>query len=152
MSENLKMIIAVVAGIIVFVICCIKLFKGKTSKEKFIINAKEKGNYTTATLVDNKLRLGNDESGNASFKYDRMKCTYEYQVNGISYKKRITFQSPGMVSVKFPYTITVYYNPNRPSKCICKEEVQNKGFGCFATIVLAGLTIKIVYELLKLIG
>ncbi|WP_440526303.1 hypothetical protein, partial [Simiaoa sp.] len=43
-----------------------------------------------------------DESGNANFKNDRMKCTYEYKVNGISYKKKITFQSPGMVAVKFP--------------------------------------------------
>ena len=150
MSEDLKMIIAVVIGTIVLAIGYIRMcFKGKTSKEKFIETARKKGNYTTATLIDNKLRFGNDE--NPSFKYERMKCTYEYQVNGISYKKRITFQSPGMVSVKFPYTITVYYNPNRPSKGLTKEEAQNKEFSCFATIVLAVITIFVIYNLLKLI-
>lgn len=155
MNEEMRTIIALIAGAIVLVISYIKLFlKGRSYNQKFIDRAKAKGNYTTATLVDNKLKLGNDDSGNANFKNDRMKCTYEYIVNGTTYKKKLTFQSPGMVAVKFPYTVTVYYEPNNPSKSVCKEEAtqgKQRSTGCFGTIGLAALTFIIIYNLLKLI-
>lgn len=155
MSEEIRTTIALIVGAIVLVICYIKLFiKGRSHNQKFIENAKEKGNYTTGKLIDNKLRLGNDESGNANFKNDRMKCTYEYIVNGVSYKKKITFQSPGMVAVKFPYTVTVYYDTKNPANSVCKEEATQgaqRSKGCFSTIALAAIAFMIIYNLLKLI-
>lgn len=155
MGEEVRSAVALIAGAVVLVVCYIKLFlKGRSFNQKFVEKAKAQGNYTTATLIDNKLRLGNDESGNANFKNDRMKCTYEYTVHGVSYKKKITFQSPGMVAVKFPYTITVYYDPKNPSKSICKEEASQgsqRTTGCLGTIVLAAITFMVVYNLLKLV-
>lgn len=155
MSEEIRSGIALIAGAIVLVLCFIKLFlRGRSTNQKFIEKAKAQGNFTTATLIDNKLRLGNDESGNANFKNDRMKCTYEYKINGISYKKKITFQSPGMVAVKFPYTITVYYDPKNPSKSICKEEASQgsqRTSGCLGTIALTAITFIVIYNLLKLL-
>lgn len=155
MSEEVRSAIALMAGAIVLVLCYVKLFlKGRSFNQKFVEKAKAQGHFATATLIDNKLRLGNDESGNANFKNDRMKCTYEYKVNGVSYKKKITFQSPGMVAVKFPYTITVYYDPNNPSKSVCKEEVSQgsqRTAGCLGTIIFAALTFIVIYNLLKLL-
>lgn len=50
-----------------------------------------------------------------------MKCIYEYRVNGISYKKKLIFRSQGTVSIRYPYEITIYYNPRHPSRGVCKE-------------------------------
>ena len=78
MSEEIRSAIALIAGALVLAVCYIKIFlKGRSFNQKFMEKAKKQGCYTTATLIDNKLRLGNDESGNASFKNDRMKCTYD---------------------------------------------------------------------------
>lgn len=69
MSEEIRSAIALTAGAIVLILCYVKLFlKGRSFNQKFVEKAKAQGNFTTATLIDNKLRLGNDESGNANFK------------------------------------------------------------------------------------
>ena len=68
MNEEIRSTIALIAGAIVFVVCYIKLFlKGKSSRQRFIERAKEQGSFVTATLIDHKRRLGNDESGNSYF-------------------------------------------------------------------------------------
>ena len=155
MSEEIRSTIALIAGAIVFVVCYIKLFlKGKSLRQRFIERAKEQGSFTTATLIDHKRRLGNDESGNSYFQNDRLKCTYEYKVNGITYKKKLTFQSPGTVSIKFPYEVTVYYDPKNPAKSVCKEEASQgsqRSAGCLGTIVFAIVAFELIYNLLKLI-
>ena len=154
MSEEIRSTIALIVGAIVLVLCYVKLFlKGSSLNQNYIERAKAHGWFTTATLIDSKLRLGNDESGNAYFKNDRMKCTYEYRVNGIPYKKKIEFQSPGMVAVKFPYTITVYYDPKNPSKSVCREEASQgsqRTMGCLGTIVFSAIAFVIIYNLLNL--
>lgn len=152
MSENLKAVIAVGAGTIVLIICYIRLiFKGrsKSYKERFIERAKAEGNVAEATLVDTKLRLGNDESNNSYYKNDLMKATYQYTVRGKTYKKKLKFQSPGMVSVKYPYSVKVYYNEKNPAKGVCLEEAGSSG--CATTMLLTVLTIIAVYGLLKLV-
>mgnify|MGYP004675663621 FL=1 len=155
MNEEIRSTIALIAGAIVFVVCYIKLFlKGKSSRQRFIERAKEQGSFVTATLIDHKRRLGNDESGNSYFQNDRMKCTYEYKVNGITYKKKLTCQSPGLVSIKLPYEITVYYDPRNPAKSVCKEEASQgaqRSAGCLGTIIFAIVAFELAYNLLKLI-
>lgn len=155
MSEEIRSTIALIAGAIVFVACYVKIFLKESSfNQNFVEKSKAQGCFTTATLADNKIRLGNDESGNAYFKNDRMKCIYEYRVNGVSYKKKIVFQSPGMVAVKFPYTITVYYDSKNPAKSICKEEAGQgspRAERCLGIILFAAITGVIIYNLLKII-
>ena len=95
MGEEFRSVVALIVGAIVLVVCYIKLFlKGRSFNQRFVERAKAQGSFTTATLIDHKCRLGNDESGSSYFQNDRMKCTYEYKVNGTSYKKKMTFQSP----------------------------------------------------------
>lgn len=155
MGEEIRSNVALIVGAIVLVVCYIKLFlKGRSFNQRFVERAKAQGSFTTATLIEHKCRLGNDESGSSYFQNDRMKCTYEYKVNGTSYKKKMTFQSSGMVSIKFPYEITVYYDPKNPSKSVCQEEASQgsqRTAGCLGTIIFAVVAFEIAYNLLKLI-
>lgn len=117
-------------AVLIFVLCLLIMglwfynrFVNRPRKEKaFIEKAMKEGTYTNGVLVKNTLRLGNDEAGNSSFKNDKMSCVYEYSVNGVTYKKRIAFQSPGMVSVAFPYSIVIYYDGNNPKKCVWRNK------------------------------
>lgn len=154
MSEEIRGAIALVAGAIVLVLCYVKLFlRGRSFKQKFIEKAKAKGYFTKAALIDNKIRYGVSDSDNENFKNESMKCTYEYWVNGVSYKKKLTFHSPGLVAVKYPYSITVYYDPSNPSKSVCAEEASQgaqRTIGCLGMIVFAVITFIVIYNLLKL--
>jgi len=64
-----------------------RVIKSKTRKRSFLEKMKIKGNVVIANLVNTKLYFGNDESSNSYFKNDRIKCIYEYVINGISYKR-----------------------------------------------------------------
>lgn len=101
-----------------FIVACIYYFwyvKNPSRVEKFIENAKKKGNVVTATCVKTKFVPGSRES-EGIYKYDTKIVTYEYTVNGKKYKKKFSFQSPGCVSIDFPYTLTFYYSEKNPRK------------------------------------
>lgn len=88
MSEEAKEVIAVIAGVVVLIAGYIKLFFPEHShKNMFIKKAEAKGHYKTATLIDSIRICGNPEAKSSYNRYDRMKCIYEYRVNGVSYKK-----------------------------------------------------------------
>lgn len=93
--------------------------------------------------------IGNDESGNSYFKNDRYKIKYSYQVNGKTYYKKITFQSPGTVSTNYSYTIMVYYDKNNPKKAYTK--IEGKRGDVFFSIAVSLIIILVIYNLLKLI-
>lgn len=117
MSGEAKEVIAVIAGAAVLIAGYIKLFFPERShKYKFIKKAEAKEYYKTATLIDSIRICGNPEAKSSYNKYDRMKCIYEYKVNGVSYKKKLIFRSQGTVSIRYPYEITIYYNPRHPSR------------------------------------
>ena len=151
MSEEAKEVIAVIAGVVVLIAGYIKLFFPEHShKNMFIKKAEAKGHYKTATLIDSICICGNPEAKSSYNRYDRMKCIYEYRVNGVSYKKKLIFRSQGTVSIRYPYEITIYYDPRHPSRGACKEDVRPTA-GCLLTIIFAGITIKVIYELLNLL-
>lgn len=151
MGEETKEVIAVIAGVVVLLVGYIKLFFPERShKYKFIKKAEAKGHYKTATLIDSIRICGNLEAKSSYSRYDRMKCIYEYRVNGVSYKKKLIFRSQGTVSIRYPYEITIYHNPRHPSRGGVKKDVRPTA-GCFLTIVFAGITIRVIYELLNLL-
>lgn len=151
MTDNFKLGIAIVFGLIVFIYLFItKVLNNKNRINKFIEKCELEGTKTEATCVSTKLVLGNDESGNSYFKNDRYKVKYFYQVNGKTYYKKITFQSPGTVSTNYPYTIMVYYDKNNPKKAYTKIEGKRSG-GCFFSVAVSLIIILVIYNLLKLI-
>ena len=114
----------------------IKLFFPEHShKNMFIKKAEAKGHYKTATLIDSICICGNPEAKSSYNRYDRMK---------------LIFRSQGTVSIRYPYEITIYYDPRHPSRGVCKEDVRPTA-GCLLTIIFAGITIKVIYELLNLL-
>lgn len=154
MSGDTISIIALCAGAIILVAGYIRLFFNVPSRtQKFIEKAKEDGNYATATLVKSKLRHGTDDLGD-TFRHDRMKCIYEYQVDGVVYKKKLTFESPGLVSIRCPHTVTVYYNSKKPSKGICEGEgySHRSSAGCLWVVALSIIVFWLVYGLLKFVA
>ena len=155
MSEEKRMAISLIAGAIVFVLCFIKVFlKGRSRKQKLIDKAAAKGHYQTATLIDAISICGNPDANSSYYRHDRMKCIYEYKVNGVSYKKKLKFRSQGTISIRYPYVITVYYNPKHPARGVCKEEATpgaQQTAGCCGTIVYTALAIIVISNLLKLI-
>ena len=106
------------------------------SKKKFIKKAINDGCVAEGICVDSKLRLGNDDSGNGSFKNDTQIVKYEYIVNGNKYYKKVKFQSPGCVSAKFPYRVKIYYSKGNPRKSICNEESNKLRFFPFVIAII----------------
>lgn len=152
MTGNLKdgLVVAVFAAIMLA--GYIRLFfKRTTGKEKFIEKAKSAGHYTAGTIRKSKRSYGNDDSNNSYFRNDRIKVTYGYKVNGKEYQKRLLFQSPGCVSIDYPYEITVYFDPKNPAKAVCKEEISaDRSGGCLGTFLLDLIFCALLYHLLKI--
>lgn len=153
MDGRIRSTIAVILFIITIILGYIRLFfPVKTRKHKFIEKAEAQGNHTTGTCIKSKRIRGNDESSGSN-KHDRYKITYEYIVNGISYTKNVVFQCPG-ISPDYPYTITIYYNPNKPQKAVCKEDIDiglHRNLGCLWTFVIGVIVFQLAYHLLKLL-
>lgn len=145
----LRYVIPSIAVLIVFAIEYIKTFCSKD--DKFITKAKENGNYVTGNIIDRKFYYGNETSSSSRFRNHRIKVVYEYVVNGTSYKKKITFHSPGKVRIDYPNSVTVYYNPKNPSKGICKEEPAQSGGGRLVTIIIAIIVFNITKYLINLL-
>ena len=154
MPEELYTAIALGVAITVGTITYKRCRNNGTRKNKFIEQAKLGGYYTTGEYVDSKVLLGNPESSDIYLKSKSLKCKYKYQVNGVTYYKYMTFQSPGKVSVDFPVSTTVYYNPNNPKKAVCPEEATNSHrlrYAGLSSIVIAFLTLFCVFHILRFI-
>jgi len=153
MSEMMQSGIAVFLGLITFGVCYYRfLIKGKSGKERFIDRAKQKGCVTEGTCIKTKTRFGTHDSNDASYlSNDSIIVKYEYMVKGKSYSKKIKFQSPGMVSIKYPYKVNIYYDEKNPAKAYCREEASADS-GCLLTLVCTGAVIFVVSHLLQALG
>ena len=149
MDEQIKYIILLI-GIIALVLCYIKLLvNGRFSKQRFIDKAEAKGHYTVARLIDIECI---EQTGNEHYRESKIKCTYEYRVSGISYKKEIVYWLFGFrTASKCPQTIIVYYKPRNPAKSVCEKEValgDQWSTGWFWTIIFGAIISRMMYELL----
>ena len=154
MSDELYAAIALAVAIAAGTITYKKCRSKGTRKNNFIERAKLGGYYTSADYVDSKVLLGNSESSDVYFRSKSLKCKYKYQVNGSTYYKYMTFQSPGKVSVDFPISTTVYYDPKNPKKAVCHEEATNihrLRYAGLTAICVSFLTLFCVFHILRFI-
>lgn len=125
MSEELLGTISVPIA----VFCCIlynKWLKQRGSKKlRFIKAAKKAGNYTQGVKVDSKFYGGIRDHESRDVRNDSLVVKYKYIVNGISYFKKMEFQSPGSLVIKHPEIVTVYYDSRNPKKAVCPEEADS---------------------------
>lgn len=152
-EEMITGIALVIAGVVGFTTYKSKI-GGMTKNQKFIEKAKKAGHYTVGEYEDSTVHLGNYNSSDVYMRSKSLKVKYKYQVNGLTYYKHMTFQSPGKVSVDFPVSVTVYYDPQNPQKAICPEEAtktQQRKSGCLASIGIALLTLFVVFHILRLL-
>lgn len=152
MNETLMNGIVVAVGIAIVLTGYIRSGMNiKSRREKFIEKAKAQGHYTTGECVETKIRRGTNEPDDL-YQDDSLKVKYQYSVNGVTYTKKMSFESPGMVSIKYPHQVTVYYDPKNPGKAVCKEEAErDPNVGCCGTLVLAGLVMAVLYRILGLV-
>lgn len=153
MTENIQFAVAAFCGLTVFGVCYYYfLLKNNSVKQSFINKAKSNGWVAEGVCVAQKTRYGTHDINDASYlSNDTLIVKYEYMVKGVKYYKKLKFQSPGMVSIKFPYKVKVYYNPKNPKKSFCQEEISDTG-GCLITIIATVGTLIVIFNLLKRIG
>lgn len=100
-----------------------KWLKYRGSKKlQFIQRAKKKGAFTEGVKVDSDFYSGIRGHERRDVRTDSLVVTYRYMVNGIPYHKKMEFQSPGLLVIKHPEKVTVYYDPANPQKAVCPEE------------------------------
>ena len=146
MSEELKSCIIFVVAIALGIFSFFAHLRVPTRKQKFVEKAKRSGNFTEAECVDVKLysNFGTRDNEKASVRSDLLKVKYRYRVKGIDYYKKYSFQSPGKVSIDYPYCITVYYNPRRPKRVVSSLDVSQSDqmrMGCLTAIIVTILSI-----------
>lgn len=152
MKFELITLISLIISITVAIISNRMIMKNKHGKYKLLETAKAKGNVVTGTIASTKLRLGNEKSNSPHFRNDEIRATYHYMVNGITYKKVMSFQSHGRVTPDYPATVQVYYKASNPRKSVCPEEareVNRRQSGCMLSIIVWFVTMAIVFNILK---
>ena len=146
MSEELKSCIIIVVAIALGIFSFFGRLRVLTRKQKFVKKAKRSGNFTEAECVDVKRysNFGTRDNEKASVRSDLLKVKYRYRVKGIDYYKKYSFQSPGKVSIDYPYSITMYYNPRRPKRVVSSLDVSQSdqmSMGCLTAIIVTILSI-----------
>ena len=147
MSDDMKINIALICGACLFVILFIFVFlKGHTRGNKLVRKAKENGCVTTGKMVKHSYRPYGHQS-----KYPSEIVTYEYEVNGRQYRRKVEFVSRG-IAVDYSLELTIYYDKHNPSRARAdvevRPEVQHQT-GCYIAIVVPIIAVIVVYNLLK---
>lgn len=147
-------LIPILCGIVVCIYCLDHVFlNGKSRNQRFVENAKKSGCKTKGRCIATKMQPGNCYSGaNDDDRFPKLNCTYEYWVDGKRYITELYYICYPGESRENTDEITIYYDKNRPSKCVSageatKQEQQKNG--CVLTIFITLCTIKIVYEILE---
>lgn len=126
----------------------------KSRREKFAEKAKAQHYHASGVLVKSRrIRRSSTDDFDKEQKKSGIKVGYyEYRVGGVTYRKRYRFKYVGMHCDDMPYQIDVYYNPNRPSKCVTSLDLKGKAGhtwnGCLLTVLLAIATFYVVNWLL----
>lgn len=100
-----------------------KLRSGKTKEQKLAEWAKAHGYVIQARAVSSKYYYGIRDSNNAELRNPSISVSYEYTIDGKQYYIHLTYQNRGMVSIDYPVTVNVYYDPKNPLKAVCDANV-----------------------------
>ncbi len=131
-------------------IACLIMIGGinpkKSKGEIFMEEAKAAGRVVTAHQVKEKHIYGSYDANNGKT-YENVnyyKATYEYEINGSTYQKKMEFMGPA------PSEVTFYYAKNKPRKVITSsidiDEPKRTG-----KIVLINVLGFVMYGILKLV-
>jgi len=151
MNEELVTCIGFVIAVALGILSFFWRLKAPTRKQRFAEKAKNSGNFTEAECVDVKHYTGNGHrDSKASVRSDLLRVKYRYRVKGVDYYKKYSFQSPGKVSIDYPYCITVYYNPRRPKRIVSSLDVSPSDqmrMGCLVAMVVTFLSLFVIVHI-----
>lgn len=150
MTDDMKLNIAFIIGGCLFIVLFIFVFfKGYTKSGRLMKKAKENGCVATGTMIKHSYRQNGHQG-----KYPSEIVTYEYEVDGKKYRRKVEFVSYGVV-VDYPLELTIYYDKYNPSRARAdvetKPELQHQT-GCYIAIFVLIITIIVIYNLLKFFG
>lgn len=123
MSNTMIVFIALVAAILVGRRKYTGVKSGNTKNKAFAQRAIEHGWVATGRAVKVDTFYGDRSSSNADLRNRRVMVAYEFQVDGKTYYKHMSYQNKGMVTVDYPKTITIYYDPKNIKASISEAEV-----------------------------
>ena len=131
-----------------------KNFKKKGSKNfQFIQRAKKKGCVTEGVAVSSVHRSSFHGHEDPYLRNEAETVKYKYEVNGCTYYKKMTFQSPGMVAVYYPDTVTIYYDQANPRIAVCPNETtkmqerQNRILGAIFVFIVTAFVVMNVLDI-----
>lgn len=147
MSEGIKLAIAFICGVIVFVYCIIKYFinkntRGNRLKEK----AERDGTIVVAKAIKHLYRRETEETGQDQ----SMTVVYEYSVNNKKYRKKLRYYNSGRIM--YNDEVRIYYDKNNPRKAVASAELgTEQQTGCLITIFVPIIIIIVIFNLLRIL-
>lgn len=140
--KSLQGFIMILPSIFIFVYIMVK--KPKTRKQKIREIAIANNWVVIADAVKYYYRSADDRRSDHDYWY----VTYEYVIDGVKRKKKISFIADGRSD--FPHNMEVYYLKNNPRRVVFEEDIDHLTtykYGClcsFIVFVVFGLLIGIV--------
>lgn len=147
-----NMIVVGISGVVfVFMVVWLYIINPKTKKQKIYETALQNNWCTEGHQVKIVYKHGRLSESHAMARNMTYTITYEYQVGGGTYYKKITFNSNGRISFYAPNTIKLYYLQDNPGRAVAEAEIPpNRGaLGCF---VCLGTSVIVLVILIQLFG
>lgn len=123
---------------------------------RIIKKAKKSNSWIEGKLTDTSLRKGDGHSRCSYYKHNVMTATYQYDVQGKQFYKKIQFIEKGDIN-KYPTTVTMYYNPKHPKIAACPEELgitiesrASKYASMFVFVASSGIVLNLLLSLARL--
>ena len=128
-----------------------KVMGGNTKHDRFVNKAKRNGCVTTGVSVDTEYLSGDPDAKSLQGRSGALAVKYQYQVEGITYYKRIHFHDAGSINIKYPRTIEIYYEKSKPKKAVSPVEfsaANRRQSGCLGAvgiwIVITGILVNVL--------
>lgn len=131
-----------------------KVMGGNSKHDRFVEKAKRNGCVTTGVCVDTEYLLGDRAAKSMEERSPAIEVKYQYQVDDVTYHKRLQFQNPGSRWIDYPDTITIYYDKNNPKRVVTPAEFSSyarKQSGCLGAVGIWFALMMIVIGVLKLL-
>ena len=127
---------------------------GKTKRMKFINKAKAAGAVTVGYYTGATYQYGDMTSDDKEMQSGSYVVNYEYEVGGRKYDKVLFFRTYGVTSVDTPNSVTIYYDPSNPKKCMTEQDeepILAVRSGCLTSMVVFAVVLFCVFHLIRML-